>query len=181
MCYSNDQSLDLLKYTVPICLALLAAVVTLLQVKTNIVSASKVRWIDEFRNILSEYVSEIAKGLESYDGHFVDMHKAGKESNSEQNENFKKYIESINIVTRLNFKLGLLLNSQNSIHVRLEKELKEVQDIINEMATKLPKPKREDVQECMRNFFVKTPIITKIAKEIIESETKETRKLFVID
>jgi hypothetical protein len=179
-CNLLDLIGPMLKYLIPIGLAFVAGLVALLQVKTNILTASKVKWIEQFRNVLSEFLKEIGTGVLAYSHHITDMEMVSKRPREVKNDNLINSDTSISKATELYYQLSLLLDSKQPSHSKLEGELFILQ---------------EELQKLMRNLDIKqievltfldylsnkvSPIIIGISKEIIEHESQETKKLFVL-
>lgn len=71
---------------ITISLALLAGFITLLQVKSNIISNARVKWVEDLRNILSLYCSE----LENCSSLKLDFNDEVKNRNNSNDESIKE-------------------------------------------------------------------------------------------
>lgn len=182
LCCSENGDSEWLKYLVPLIVPLIVAGLAggfaLLQVKTNIVSASRIKWIDDLRETLSEYLTELTKGLFYYRNHAVDMNNKGQTTNSEQNENYHKYTDSINIAHRLTLKIILFLDSKNNpLHRSLENEISDVNTLVVTLMEK-DSPSVNEITQCSQDVNNKVSNILDASREIIAEEMKKTRRLF---
>ena len=164
---------------VSIIVAFIAGILALFQVRTNIISASRIRWINEFRERLSEYAVELTKGLLFYYNHINEMKNQGLEIFSKQDDNYLKYIESVHNLSKVSFIIDLYLDSKNNqLHKDLKNKISDINKSIKEFFRKKPSEIIE-IDKFRENIAEELPRISDIAKEIIEIETKKTRKLFV--
>lgn len=155
---------------VTISLALLAGFITLLQVKSNIISASRVKWVEDLRNILSLYCSEL-ENCSKLKLDFVDEIKkqsAGKDQYIEE-KHYTVYANSANEVFKLQSKTFLYLNSDNISH-------KEILDLLRINSVLLHK-EYEDHRHAIQANIEK---IIFLAQKLFEAEMTKAKKLFNI-
>lgn len=89
---------------------------TLVQVRANNISQARINWIQDLRNVTSEFVGEMTI-LNFYLREVVDLYGRGDEKESERLYNIQ--IERIKKVRESAFKIRLLLNQEKN-HLALE-------------------------------------------------------------
>jgi len=173
----STDNLDWLKYIViPLVVAGIAVWGSIRQVKINIITASQVKWIEELRETVSEYLTELNNGLFYYLNHAVDMNNLHQGTNSVQNLNYHKYTDSINSANRITYKIVLFLDSENNqIHRNLEFEISDVNKLIASLMSIGPASAAQ-IEKCREDVLGKMPIFLDCTRAVIADETSKIRK-----
>jgi len=171
-CCSNHNSLlsgSLVKELAPYFVVVIGGVLALLQIKTNIVKSSRVKWIDDFRDTLSKYLSQ--KAGAAY--HYYLYGNPASDNKDEKVKNFSLGNEKAQKVRELHYKLILYLNPQDENHKSFRAKLEE-------MTSMTYKQNEEVTSKGGENLGAKEKIILELAEKIIERETDKTRSLFIL-
>ena len=155
---------------VTIIIALIAAMVALFQVKLNIISDARVKWIESLREALSQYCMEVelyslTKGNFIYEG----KGKTGLELENILNKYYPSLTDSGNKVLKLQSKVMLYLNSNNKKHKEIEDLLRQNSLLIHDTNA----DHREKIQKNIQQVIV-------LAKDIFKTEWKKSKRLFRI-
>lgn len=113
-----------------ILIALFAGHIALYQVKSNVISVARIKWIKNLRKTLSQYCCELENC--SLAKLYLDderKDKSGTEIEAALNKFYFTYSQSAKEVLKLQSKIFLYLNSQNPQHKRIE-ELGPVNSIL---------------------------------------------------
>lgn len=78
---------EILKVGFATFLALLAGLIALYQVKANVISSARIKWIEEFKTNVSEFIAFSNECLFAYDLH-------AKKGEDNETEYFNKYYEA---------------------------------------------------------------------------------------
>lgn len=155
---------------VTIFIALLAGIVALHQVKLNVVSAARIKWIENLRETLSQYCTELEKGSLIKANYFDERKcKTEPELDSILRKFYDPYKASSSEVFRLQSKIILYLNSKNQKHKEIERLLQQNSHLLHDF-------NGCHVVKIRRN----TEQIIRISKDIFEIEWEKSRKLFKI-
>lgn len=162
------MSESIITNSVTIFIALLAGMVALYQVKLNVISAARIKWVEDLRETLSLYCCEI----EIATNNRLDLLDARKGKSGEELEDvldkfYVPYVSASKEVQKLQSKIFLYLDSENSQHKRIE-ELLHINSLLLHRAQGDNRDKiRENILE-----------ITKISKFIFKNEWKKSNSLF---
>ena len=162
------MSQTLITIVIPIMLALLAGLVALTQVKSNIISSARVKWVEDLRSLLSLYCSE----LENCSKLKLDFNDEVKKWNDENDQYIKEkfyepYAHSANEVLKLQSKTFLYLNPDNPAH-------KEILELVR-MNSVLVHEKYVDHRQAIQENIQK---IISLAQRLFETEMEKAKKLF---
>lgn len=169
---SNNDNSQLLTNGLTIILALIAAIIALYQVKSNIISNARITWIENLRNAITDYTVEVLSYVVII--HNI-MNKAKGKSNDEIKNIVKKEyqlcFDSLKKIDILGKKILLYLNSEEKEHKKIETKIKNIRtNLIKDHIQKLGKDKIEsDIQE-----------IIETSKCIFKKEWTKSKKLFKI-
>jgi len=159
---------------ITIFLGLIAGMIAIYQVKLNIISSSRIRWIETLRETLSEYYMEISNcnhlKINLYDENKILKGKTeGKENEVESflYKFYNPYSESAKRVEKLQAKLMLYLNSKNDNHRKLE-------ELMSQNATLIKMIDKDNRNELGIN--INKMIIG--AKEIFRIEWEKSKRVF---
>lgn len=162
------MSETLITNSVTIFIALIAGMVALHQVKLNVISAARIKWIEDLRETLSLYCCEIEIAANAkLDLGDVRQGKSGKELEDVLDKFHNPYVNASKEVQKLQSKIFLYLDSENSQHKKIE-ELLRLNSIL---LHKAPGDNRDE----MRKNIVE---LTKIAKVIFKIEWRKSEVLF---
>jgi len=110
-----------LTYITPIVVAFFAGFLALLQVKSNIISASRISWIENLRSSLSQFIGE---GL-IMNFHYGKARGLKSEGNEEEAMDlYENTVPQTIKMAELSHKIRLHLNSTEESHIKLEKSLR---------------------------------------------------------
>lgn len=153
-----------------IIIALLAGIVALHQVKLNVVSDARIKWIESLRDALSQYCTELHK-CSLLKANFFDERegKTGQELDNVLSRFYPPYSESSNEVLRLQSKVLLYLDSNDPKH-------KQIEDMLRQNSLLLHDKNGYYVDKIRRNIEK----IIRLAKEVFRVEFKKSKSLFNI-
>jgi len=168
----NIENSQLLNNSFTIFLALIAGLIALYQVKSNIISSARINWIENLRNAISNYTVEISNcGLILTNFLSESEGKSEEEGKAILKIFYKKYEESANKSGVLANKILLYLNSNESEHLKIEK-------LIEKLDTHLHK---KDISELnIDQIEADVTEIISISKGIFKKEWEKSKKLFKI-
>jgi hypothetical protein len=158
----------LITNSVTILIALIAGMVALHQVKLNVISAARVKWVEDLRETLSLYVCEIEIATNARLD-LIDERKgkSGKDLEDVLDKFYNPYLNASKEVQKLQSKILLYLDSENTQHKKIE-ELLHLNSIL---VHKTPGDNRDEIR---RNITE----IVKISKSIFKVEWKKSKGLF---
>ncbi|HTA83740.1 MAG TPA: hypothetical protein VK783_12420 [Bacteroidia bacterium] len=168
-----------MKYLIPLIGFILAGVFALLKIKSNTVSASRIKWILEITEALSEYLVSISKGLLDYQNYKIDYQKDELDFRTKR-ESYRRFTLSINKSIRLGYKIQLYLNSKNKLQNNLEMAIMEINHIIQEIFDN-DLSHIEKIDEYRTMIDNKLYTIVSISKEVIEEERIKSKRLIDLD
>ncbi|MES2656064.1 MAG: hypothetical protein V4620_10775 [Bacteroidota bacterium] len=169
---SNSGTSQLITNIVTILIGLIAGIIALYQVKSNIISSARINWIENLRESISSYCSEVTNCATI----IANMHnsckgKTGEDLDKTILEYYSIYYDSANKSYKLGTKVFLYLNSKEKNHKEIEDLIYEISDHLhNRPMAELNRDKLEkDLNE-----------IVKISKTIFKKEWDKSKKIFRI-
>ena len=155
---------------VTIIIALFAGIVALHQVKLNVVSDARIKWIESLRDTISQYCTELHK-CSLLKANFFDekKDKTGQELENVLIKFYPPYSESSNEVLRLQSKVLLYLDSNDETH-------KQIEDLLRQNSLLLHDKNEYHIEKIRRNIEQ----IIRLSKEIFKAELKKSKRLFKI-
>jgi hypothetical protein len=143
-------------------LALLAGLIALYQVKANVISSARIKWIEEFKTNVSEFISSTNESLFAYD-----LHIKGEK---DEKEYYNKAYIALNKSHVLENKIRLNLNLAEPLHVSIEKHLDQIKEIMNNDELKVAEKENLVAEEFhyLANFTSK----------MIKLEWEKSKKMF---
>jgi hypothetical protein len=154
-----------------ILLALIAGLIALYQVKSNVISSARITWIENLRLTLSEYcvvVIDTATLKEKYQ--ILIDNKEKEKKFDEKFEELKSDVFNNNSkMHKLGKKALLYLNSSNPNH-------KEIETSINEIFKHLNEKEIKNIN--IKLLEEKTDIIISTSKQVFREEWKKSKRLF---
>jgi hypothetical protein len=153
-----------------IIVALLAGMIALYQVKSNIISDARVKWIESLRETLSQYCKELEECSASKHILLYEIQgKTGKDFDVALKEFYPHYSATAKEVLKLQSKVFLYLNSNNKEHKELEELLRKTSIILH--------IKNEDHSKQIQENIGR---IIAISKNILKEEWEKSKKIFKI-
>ncbi|SMG30827.1 hypothetical protein SAMN05661096_02010 [Marivirga sericea] len=169
---STGDNSQLISNSITILIALIAALIALYQVKSNIISSSRITWIENLRTAISEYVAEVNDcAIIICNVHFKCLQRDQGEIDEIIEEYYPLYIIASRKIDKLGSKVLLYLNSDETNH-------KKIEDIITGIDKQLHKDKMSDLDEKKIEDDIKE--ILKSAKLIFKTEWAKSKKIFKI-
>ena len=167
----NSDDSGLTNNVITISLALVAAVIALYQVKSNIISSARITWIENLRETISNYTVEVSKSATILKN-IIDQCKDKEQSEVTRilDNEYPKYLASNTASEILAKKVFLYLNSQEKEHLEIEALIKKTSLHLSE----LPKTKELDRDEIEANIEQ----IIKISKGILKKEWNKSKRIF---
>ncbi|MCE2997118.1 MAG: hypothetical protein ACK5PC_17030 [Cyclobacteriaceae bacterium] len=151
---------------VTILIALMAGLIALHQVKLNILSSARIKWIEDLREILSFYSSEI-ENCSKAKLDFEDELQNNRSSESVREKYFQPYTISSNEVLKLQSKAFLYLNSKDPKQNEIEELMRKNSLLLHDMNQNHRDEIFENIQKIIR-----------LAKEVFEVELVKSKSLF---
>lgn len=158
----------LITNSVTILIALMAGLIALHQVKLNIISSARIKWIEDLREILSLYSSEL-ENCSKVKLDFEDELKHKGKTETVREKYFQPYTISSNEVLKLQSKAFLYLNSKDP-------KQKEIEELIRKNSLLLHDMNKDHRDEIFENIQK----IISLAKEVFNLELVKSKSLFKI-
>lgn len=180
--YNNSiEWMDALKISIPILIAFIAGFVALVQVKLNVISNARIRWNENLRDTLSEYITMASysvtalRNVNYYKEEYTKAQKNGekelalKELKERREEWYMNYVNANNKSNILGDKSIMYLNSSEEYHKKIEDAIKEIVEYMDN--TEFEKISNRDIQPILEN-------IRDYSKIIFKKEWKKSKKIF---
>ncbi|MBA4241378.1 MAG: hypothetical protein C0448_11670 [Sphingobacteriaceae bacterium] len=165
---SNTFWSDILKNFVTIILALIAGILALYQMKANIISSARIRWIEDLRDTLSKLYPATLDILNSFENH--KLHS--KLNNPEKaNESYLEYTKNMTTFNALSNKVRMQLNSNEPDH-------KAIENILDEIDTKIHQHNIFKITGEELEVYLKKIVVH--SKVIFKEEWEKSKKIFKI-
>lgn len=169
----NGDDSQLTTNLITIGIALVAALLALYQVKSNVISSSRIQWIENLRESISAYCTEVIH-CSTLAINFLDE---VKEKNDVEAKNatlanfYPVYLESAIKSNLIGTKVLLYLNSK-------EKEHKRIEDIIGTISKRLHEDKVSELNTDEIDSLIRE--IISESKKIFKKEWSKSKKLWKI-
>ncbi len=148
---------------ITILIALIAGSVALFQVKSNIISSARIKWIESLRTSISElYETSLATAL-------IQVNR--KMTNENSDENYNKYVNAHSKFFILSNKIKMQLNLKEDEHKQLENLIDKVELLLD------PKNKDSIDQDIVESELKE---IVKISRKIFKKEWNKSKRVFRI-
>lgn len=155
---------------VTILIALLAGIVALHQVKLNVVSAARIKWIEDLRDTLSQYCTKLDEISLAKANYFDERKgKTKPELDSISRKFYDTYKVSSSEVLRLQSKIMLYLNSKNQQH-------KEIEEVLYQNSLLLHNTNEYHLGKIRKNIEK----LISISKDMFEIEWEKSKSIFKI-
>lgn len=146
---------------ITILLALIAGLVALYQVKSNIVSSARIKWIEELRHEISQLYNDSLSTI-LYWGNFTKTKAA---------EDYNKYDLAHSNFFILSNRIRMKLNLTEEGHSNLNDRLNEIESMLE--AENIETHSQEDVEVILKQIVV-------ISRQIFKLEWDKSKKVFKI-
>lgn len=154
---------EILKVGFATFLALLAGLIALYQVKANVISSARIKWIEEFKTNVSEFIAFSNECLFAYDLH-------AKKGEDNETEYFNKYYEATVKAHIFENKIRINLNLNEVLHNAIDEDLDRIKEIMMH-ETKGLKEKEELVSQEFNRLATHT-------SQMIKLEWEKSKKMF---
>jgi len=154
-----------LKNGITIIMALLAGLIALYQVKSNVISNARMKWMEELRTSLSELCDSAARTLLNYNNYLKGQELADKD----YRDDYDRYMNSFSKFNILRGKVKLLLDPDNDKHIQIE-------ELINDVSHKISNEKINITPST--ELSAKLASIIELSKQIFKEEWKRSKKVF---
>ncbi|NDW19246.1 hypothetical protein D0T53_10010 [Dysgonomonas sp. 216] len=168
-----DSDNQLITNVITILLALVAALIALYQVKSNVISSARITWIENLRCALSEYSAEVincAMIITNMREKCLGVKK--EEIDMIIDKHYSSYVESANLINRLSCRVLLYLNAKEDKHQQIEKCIDKIEQYLHEK-NNLKSDNRAAIEEQLNE-------IVKLSKLIFKEEWDKSKKIFRI-
>lgn len=122
--WSTFFSLSVLKAMFAVFLALLGGLVALLQVKANVISEARIKWVEEFKRNVAEYISSVNELV----FHFKNYETT--EDSIIRREYYDKYSQTIHKVQTLVKQIEMNLNRSEPLYEEIFQVLSRIENLI---------------------------------------------------
>lgn len=146
----EGQSLG--NYLIPILLGLFAGLIALYQVKLNNITAAKIKWIEQYRNALSSYLTNIdSSATDLLDVMYIqESEKPFGEEDKKYYDFYEKYSISTKLADRDYLLIKLLVKKNNQKFNKFELQIDELDTLYGEVKGKENMDKlRDKIKECI--------------------------------
>lgn len=181
--YKNNEKTDNTNYLedlnkvlssssgITILLALLAAFVALHQVKSNVISSSRIKWIEEFKNDVSEHSTAVRQMIYNYGMHL----KYYNENEDPKIKNYVYYDEYI----KCHYKASIH-ESNLRMNLNLDEHLyKEIKNTLDQITKKIDNFNSEiDTDQTYREASILLNRLRDQSQKALKIEWKKSRKMF---
>lgn len=168
--YNGIDNNQIIPNLITILLAFIAAFIALFQVKSNVISSSRIKWIEDLRTTLSEYTAEVNLCTSIILNMRNESLKVSKENRDKTiREFYPNYIESSRKIDSLGNKVLLHLNSDKLPHKIIEKNIAAIYD-------QLHKNMMVSLNQDLIEFEIAE--IIKNAKIIFKTEWEKSKKIY---
>jgi len=160
---------SILENTATIVIALIAGIIALYQVKSNIVSSSRIRWIENLRISISEYYqASLATGLFLENWMNLDENT---EVNDDERELRRNYLDAHSTYFIKSNNIRMFLNPNKSDH-------KEIENIMDKIDTFFEEKNVRDINQALIENELKKIVV--LSRKIFKEEWRKSKKIFKI-
>jgi hypothetical protein len=151
----------ILENSITILIALIAGMVALYQVKSNIVSSARIKWIEELRHEISQLYND-SLGTILYWGIY---------NESKENVDYDKYDLAHSNFFILSNRIKMKININEEKHKELDQIIMEVAQMLE--PEEIEKYKQEDIEIKLKKIVI-------ISREIFKKEWDRSKRIFKI-
>jgi hypothetical protein len=126
---------------VPVIAAFIAGFFALTQIRANNITNSRIRWLENLKNILSEFTSEctvltIEEGVSKTIKYRQSINESSEEADGFLKNANNKIIDRLKTISIKHDLLKLNLNPKENLHLKFEKHLDAYMELINQIPLK---------------------------------------------
>jgi hypothetical protein len=164
----------------PLIIALIGGLTALYQIRSNNITNARIRWLENFKHLLSEFVSECT-ALIIEDGVSKSFNEKQEEVISEMAKSYygkiiERTVDHLKVIESNHDLIKLNLNPKEELHIKFEKVLDAYMGYVN----KLPVCKSfEEYSELTKKMHPYSHTLTLLARYIIKLEWERTKKSFL--
>lgn len=151
-----------LKNGITIVIALIAGLIAIYQVKSNVISNARIKWMDDLRANLSSYYSLVLETI----SHYINMNLVEGEIDG---LDYDKYILCHSRLNMLANKIKMQLDSERTYQMQIEALIDEIDSMMNGKV--MNNTKQEELEAKLKSIVV-------ISKKIFKEEWKRSKKVF---
>lgn len=160
---------SIIENTVTIIIALIAGVIALYQVKSNIVSSSRIRWIENLRTSISEYYqASLATGL--FLENWINLEPKPK-ADDDQRELLRNYLDAHSTYFIKSNNIRMFLNPNKLDHKEIENVMDKIDSFFNEKNV-------ENINQEIIEVELKKIVL--LSRKIFKKEWTKSKKIFKI-
>jgi len=145
-------------------LALLAGLIALYQVKANVISSARIKWIEEFKTNVCEYIGTLNEAMFA-----ISIYSKGSPNEMEY---YNKYFVAINRSHVHENKIRLNLNLKEDAYKLIDIDLDEIKDILLDKG--IGKLDENDEQQILLKFHS----LAEHTNSVLKSEWDKSKKMF---
>ena len=164
----------------PLIIASIGALTALHQIRSNNITNARIRWLENFKYLLSDFVSECT-ALIIEDGVSKAFNEKGDEYINEVAKSYytkiiERVVDHLKVIESNHDLIKLNLNPKEKLHIKFERVL----DIYMEYVNKLPACKSlEEYNELTKKMRPYSNALTLLARYIVKLEWERTKKSFL--
>lgn len=159
---------ELYKNLITIFLGLVAAFIALYQMKSNIISSARIRWIEDLKDCLSKFYTVSLDVVNSYENYVIYSKENDRSNKDAYYNSYDSHMTHFNILMN---RIKMQLNSS-------EVEHRQIEEIIDRIDLKLGKINVTTVTQ--QEIEIDLKQIVMISKIIFKKEWEKSKKLFEI-
>ena len=160
-------AMDIVKNIVTIILALIAGSFAIYQMKVNIISSARIRWIEELRETLSKFYPVILDTILAWENRKLFI----KTNDPKHNEYYAAYSLNITRYNSLSNKIKMLLNSNEPDH-------KAIENIIDKIDEQFDQDNINNASQ--KDIEMELKIIVNHSKSIFKKEWEKSKRVFKV-
>lgn len=121
-------SQTIMKAVFTLFLALLAGSIALYQVKANVISTARIKWIEEFKNNIAEYLVAVNETIFSFKQYFE-----APETDPLSSQYFEKYFVADHKAQAYRIKIKLNLNTKEELYTKISDQMFTIETLKGEL------------------------------------------------
>lgn len=159
-----------------IILALLAAFVALHQVKSNVISTSRIRWIEEFKKTISEYDNSVLQMIFNY-GMYRKYLMKTDDKKIKHEKYYDEYVKFHYLIYTHEANISLNLNLEEKMYRDINFAILAVRNEIN----RIDKENDIDTDQLYRGTTLLLRDLRKVSQLALKKEWKKSKNMFYIN
>lgn len=169
------------KVVTNIIIALIAGTVALLQVKGNIISSARIKWIEDLRETISSYITGIVPSMLYLENMKLKREKLVEDGidpteNDDFKENYyKPYTEHVKKQEKLQYKIILYLNTKNKDQNQLESIFAKINNLLAKNLNNSHGMSEEQFQNTVDELTLQ---LINFSRDIFNKEYKKSKRIW---